>query len=110
MRQEHHDPGEVSDGFHTFNELYEHRHLLFCLAIREDPAAWKSLQHYDEQPMYPGWFIAGTVLDGVDITYHLPLAYWNLCHAEELSYAMEWDGHTSQDVCARLRAFLQERG
>jgi hypothetical protein len=110
MRQEHHDPGEVSDGFHTFNELYAHRHLLFCLALSKDPAAWKSLHHSDEQSMYPGWFLAGTTLNGMDITYHLPMDYWDLCHADELPSGRAWDGHTSQDVCDRLRAFLQERG
>jgi hypothetical protein len=27
------DMGDVSDGYHTFNELYEHRHMLFLMLM-----------------------------------------------------------------------------
>lgn len=103
--------GQVSDGYHTFDELYTHRHLLFCLVVTEDPLAWKSRAHYNHlAPMYPGWFIAGTLLHGAPITYHLPLDYLDLCHAEELPSSPEWDGHTSMDVCGRIREYLKTLG
>lgn len=106
------DMGQVSDGYYTFDELYQHRHLLYCLFLAEDVNAWKSKRHYDEDktPMDPGWFIAGTELGGLDITYHLPLALWDLCYAEELPYAPEWDGHEAHDVLARMKAYLKDFG
>ena len=41
---------------------------------------------------------------GKQITYHLPIAYWDETEfAETLDLAPEWDGHTSDDVLERLR-------
>ena len=102
------DVQEVSDSFHTFRELYEHRNLLFCVMLAEDPLAWKSRTHADGT-MFEGWFIAGTELPtGSDITYHLPIDMWDLCPAEELDVAPPWDGHTPAEVCERLRQWLED--
>ena len=53
--------GEVSDGYHTFDELYEHRCLLFCwiLTMASEPeqwkiATWKSRKHSDGSA-FEGW-------------------------------------------------------
>ena len=61
----------VSDGHHTMNELYEHRHRLFLALLKiydtyitpldsrgSTIRCWKSKQH-DDGSMYDGWFIAG---------------------------------------------------
>jgi hypothetical protein len=118
------DPvGTVSDGHHTFNELYQHRGLLFCLLIRHDPHAWKSRLH-DDGTALEGWFIAGTTLHcayedpALDarrrryslqkaVSYHLPDALWDLCQAIEMPQAPAWDGHTSLEVLDRLRRDLE---
>lgn len=105
---------EVSDGYHTFDELYEHRIVLFiklCEKWQTDLSEgmgldmiWKSLKHSD-YTMFPGWFVMGIFqAPEAQITYHLPISYWDDCYfAKILDKAPEWDGHTSQDVLQRLK-------
>ena len=51
--------GETSDGYHTFNELYHHRAVLFSVIVANYPdRAWKSKKHHDGT-MYDGMFIVG---------------------------------------------------
>lgn len=102
--------GETSDGYHTFSELYEHRHALF-LAFVSVRGGWMSKKHHDGSEM-GGWFIAGTYLNGVgSISYHLPIRLWDSCANTKVSIleaAPVWDGHTSQDVINRLMKFATE--
>lgn len=106
---------EVSDGYHTFDELYEHRIMLFIalckhideVLIIEDPKkylVWRSKLDSDGSS-FDGWFVLGIGKEkGNQITYHLPLSKWDLTDfAETLEKAPEWDGHTSKDVLERLR-------
>ena len=97
--------GETSDGYHTFNELYEHRSVLFIALIREmgNQMGWKSWKH-DDGTMFDGMFICGLKLPGTDtaITYHLEAKYWDKVDVCELDKAYPWDGHTSEDVIKRL--------
>ena len=89
------DNGNISDGYHTFNELYEHRHALFiCLANLYFSKSWKSKLHSDGTSM-DGWFISGIELpSGKQISYHLPENLFNKLMIPELTKAPEWDGHT----------------
>ena len=51
--------GDTSDGYHTFNELYHHRAVLFSVICNAHPdIAWKSKKHHDGT-MYDGMFIVG---------------------------------------------------
>jgi|SRR5262245_10341092 len=101
------ETGQVSDGYHTFDELYDHRCLLFAALSQTRPhESWKSKLHSDGTS-FEGWFIAGMDLDGKSITYHLPDKYWGFFTGEELKTAPEWDGHTSQDVTQRLIDWLE---
>jgi hypothetical protein len=96
--------GQISDGYHTFDELYAHRCTLFAALMKSHATlSWKSLLH-DDGTMYDGWFIAGMNLPSGVITYHLPIdQFWdNLKEINELERAPEWDGHTSDDVIKRL--------
>lgn len=105
---------EVSDGYHTFDELYEHRITLFialCSKWQKDlnestglDMVWKSLKHSDGS-MFPGWFIMGMFqAKGSQITYHLPISKWDDCYfAKTLDKAPEFDGHTPQDVLERIK-------
>ena len=102
------DLGNLSDGYHTFNELYEHRHWLFitlmCLYKAGEP--WRSMLH-DDGSSYDGWFIAGMTMTEGQISYHLPLEYWNALnfyHIKTYDKAPPFDGHTSEDVIKRLSA------
>jgi len=110
------EPGQVSDGFHTFDELYTHRHLLFCALShmaglrRYAPYRWKSRRHWWNgivEHVWDGWFIAGIELSGRMITYHLPDACWNLFDGIERVDPPPHNGHTSQDVIERLRRWLE---
>ena len=97
--------GEVSDGYHTFNELYRHRCLLFCMALIGADESFKASKHADGSE-WDGWFIAGMKLPAGWITYHLPDSMWSLCPVPDVAMAPEWDGHTSNDVCDRMQHFL----
>lgn len=106
------DTNQVSDGYHTFGELYEHRVALFitlCHVIADkdyQPAnkrtPWKSRLHHDGTYL-PGWFIAGLgVFEGEQISYHLPDSMWAALHVRQFEKAPVWDGHTPGDVVKRL--------
>lgn len=100
------DVQDVSDGYHTFRELYEHRCLLYILVLTlNEYKAWKSKLH-DDGTMYDGWFIAGFELKSGPITYHLPIEYWDLARVKEIERAPKWDGHTPADVVHRLKTHL----
>lgn len=105
--------GKQSDGYHTFDELYEHRIILFialCRTYSEDVTeykhipVWRSKLHSDGT-MFNGWFVMGMYKEtGKQITYHLPIEKWEETKfAETLENAPEWDGHTPEDVIFRLR-------
>jgi len=99
--------GETSDGYHTFNELYEHRHALFIALLKAHPEkAWKSKKHRDGI-MFDGWFIAGLETPDGQVTYHMPLHLWDDVEAEVIHVAPEWDGHTSNDVISRIKALTR---
>lgn len=100
------DIGETSDGYHTFNELYEHRHALFAaLAAKSGTDAWKSRLHEDGT-MFDGWFIAGIECPLGTATYHLPIRLFDTFPAREIERAPPWDGHTSDDVVKRLNSIF----
>ena len=99
---------DISDGYHTFGELYEHRITLYialCKRLRANAQnfVWRSKLHSDGTSI-DGWFVLGINKEkGEQITYHLPLAKWEDCNfAENLEKAPEWDEHTSEDVLKRL--------
>ncbi len=102
------DIGETSDGYHTFNELYEHRIVLWIALCKElnrrDIAVWRSRLHSDGSS-FEGWFVLGVRGDvGKQITYHLPLHKWDECDfACTLETAPTFDGHTSADVLERIK-------
>jgi len=105
------DKGKVSDGYHTFDELYEHRIVNFIAACRllsqipgEGGRVWISKKHSDGSE-WDGWFIMGIDSEpGKQITYHLPISKWDECKyvAAVIEKAPQWDGHTSADVLKRL--------
>lgn len=106
------DTNLVSDGYHTFGELYDHRIALFialcsmnfALEYQYQKPIWRSKIHNDGTS-WDGWFILGMGENkGEQISYHLPMSYWNNTDFadtyEKAPY--EWDGHTPSDVVERL--------
>lgn len=104
----HMDVGKISDGYHTFDELYEHRCVLFmalCNFCGRSMDAWKSRLHADGS-FYNGWFVAGMgKIWGNIVTYHVPISMWDDFKVEELDKAI-FDGHDSSTVLIRLREWF----
>lgn len=103
------DKGKISDGHHTFDDLYEHRILLFIALVNETTLpVWRSKKH-DDGSEYPAWFIAGIELPTGPITYHIPMHQWKLLNEiPTLDKAPKWDGHTSADVINRLTKWAED--
>ncbi len=113
------DTNLISDGYHTFGELYEHRITLFIALCRQvqyiseikfrrpnrfdNNGVWRS-ETMSDGSRWEGWFLLGIGKEkGSQITYHLPVSKWTDCEfAETLAIAPEFDGHTSADVLERL--------
>lgn len=99
--------GKVSDGYHTFDELYHHRAILFSVICNEHPdIAWKSKQHHKGGgSMYSGMFIAGIDTPNGQATYHYDInPYWEMFDVKELEHAPKWDGHTPEQAIERIRS------
>jgi hypothetical protein len=103
------DPQFISDGYHTFEELYRHRNLLFLAMVAQNrDKAWLSRVHEDGT-QFPGYFVMGIQLPTGTVTYHLPEELWELAarlKPEIRLRAPVWDGHTSEDVSLRLHKWL----
>ena len=104
--------GSTSDGFHTFDELYHHRSVLFSVIVSALPdRSWKSWRHHDGS-MYEGMFIAGIATPGGQATYHFEGRYWDMLQCIELDFAPEFDGHTPSQAIeriSRLRDVIRHR-
>ena len=98
--------GEISDGYHTFNELYHHRAILFSLICNQNASvAWKSKLHHDGT-MFDGMFIVGINTPFGQATYHYDIEpYWDYFNVKALNKAPEWDGHTSDQAIDRILKF-----
>lgn len=105
LRIEVEDIGEISDGYHTFNELYHHRMILFSIICNQNKEqAWKSKLHADGT-MYKDYFIVGFTTDKGDYTYHYHLDNWMFFNVREIEKAPVWDGHKPEDI-TRLFSLL----
>ena len=106
------DMGEVSDGYHTFNELYEYR-LLYNAALFNEFAkqglydVHKSRKHSDGEYPFdnPNWFIVMAELPTGQISNHYEMKNWDKFQIPEKPLANKWDGHTPKDVAERLISF-----
>lgn len=128
--------GGYSDGYHTFNELYEFRKVynavLFNewakqpmynefnpdLSIKEmfeDKSyipmydVHKSVRHHDGSIIFGGdWFIVSAMLPSGLISNHYHLKDWDLFQVPEVEKAKyEFDGHTGANVLERLKLILK---
>ena len=105
------DKGEISDGYHTFNELYKYRMLYNAAFFNMLPKdiVHKSKKHHDGEECFGGgWFIVMANLPTGQISNHYELKDWDLFQIPEKYIADEWDGHTPQEAADRLFKFLSE--
>ena len=117
--------GELSDGYHTYNELYDFRKMYNVALFNEwakekvqHPHWWKegrpfysykfdvhkSTRHHDGELCFGGgWFVVCAMLPTGQITNHYEMKDWDLFEIPEKPKAKyEFDGHTPQDVLDRL--------
>ncbi len=106
------DTNKISDGYHTFEELYEFRKIynaaLFNIwaATNHYPVV-KSYKHNDGEFCFGGgWFIVTATLPCGQISSHYENKDWDLFRCEIVETAPIWDGHTSSDVLNRLKEVL----
>jgi hypothetical protein len=128
--------GQLSDGFHSFQELYAFRKLYNALLFNEwakqveTKKTWikdvngylkqqivsqnvkydvhKSTRHHDGELCFGGgWFIVVAVLPSGQISNHYEMKDWDLFKVPEVEKAKhEYDGHTSQDVLERMEELI----
>lgn len=97
---------EASDSYHSFDELYSHRIMLFLTLMKQNKEiSWKT--RFDrEGGNITGWFIGGMELPVGQITYHIPDEFWDvLSDVKEVEKSL-WDGHDSNDVIKRLNSWM----
>lgn len=106
--------GNCSDGYHTFDELYEFRKQYNAALFNE----WakqkkfnvhKSKRHFTGEECFGGgWFIVVAVLPTGQISNHYKLDDWNLFNLPEKGKALfAYDGHKPLDVIERLKNLNQ---
>ena len=114
------ETGQISDGYHTFDELYDHRITLWIALCRiwERTSSqtqwkttegrkfyvWRSKLHSDGTGI-EGWFVLGLMPEsGHQMTYHLPISRWRETDfADTKERSPEFDCHTAVDVLERLK-------
>ena len=98
------DIDDLSDGYHTFGQLYYQRMMLFAVIVKQNhDRAWKSPRHEDGELCFGGgWFIVGIDTPEGSYTYHYENKYFDLFDCEELERGKHWDGHTEKDVTRLL--------
>lgn len=100
--------GEVSDGYHTFNELYSFHMAYNALLFNEWAAqnkygVHKSWKHADGKDCFDGgWFVVSAQTPQGQITNHYEKKDWQLFNVPYRKTAVEWDGHTPQEALKRL--------
>jgi len=106
------DVGDLSDGYHTFNDLYEQRCVLFAaLCNTFADKAWKSYKHSDGEDCFGGgWFIVGISTPDGQYSYHYENKNWDMFECKEVELAPEWDGHTDKDIKRLLSLNRVEEG
>ncbi len=116
--------GLISDGYHTFDELYDHRITLFIALCKMqswvyspgdrndfpdgyNKNVWRSKRHADGELCFGTGtqFVLGVFRKkGKQITYHIPIERWDETgFAQTLEVAPLWDEHTPADVLDRLK-------
>lgn len=98
--------GELSDTYHSFDDLYKHRTILSALLFLNFPYSWKSKIHEDGT-MYNGMFVTGFPTPTGMVSYHYDLEYWDLFKIPEIPHAPHFDGYTDNDVLIRLTNIIK---
>ena len=107
--------GSISDGWHSFDDLYHHRAILFSVIVNSNKdISWKSKLHHDgtmfgqDKPDDNPMFIVGIETPSGQATYHYDInPYWDIFKCKELDRAPEYDGHTPEESIERIKQLGQ---
>ena len=96
---------DISDGYHTFNELYEHRCLLFIAWLVSDGCPGKA---YWVAEHFAGWDLVVVEIPHVgQISYHVPNKHRHLYSGRIKSVLSHtFDGHSPTDVLKRIEEWI----
>lgn len=91
---------DISDGFHTFGQLYFQRMMLFATLVNLFPdLSWKTKRHEDGEECFGGgWFLVTIDTPAGAYGYHYEMKYWDMFKCDELDKAKHWDGYTEENV------------
>lgn len=102
---------KISDGNHTFGDLYKQRAYLFSVICYQNiDFAWKSKKHFDEEndPMFNGDFVVGITTPLGEVSYHFKLEFWDLFEdIKELDRAPRYDGYSPEEALVRIRSLIK---
>lgn len=97
---------DISDKWHTFDELYFHRMVLFSIILNQNKnISWKARKHHDGSMFDNTSFICGIETPEGQYTYHYDMEFWEHFKVKELEYAPQYDGHKPNDI-GRLISLL----
>lgn len=116
----------ISDGYHTFGDLYNHRMILTKTIAymfkdietvneklyKVQPIVYRSKKHAltDPNEMFEGYFIVVFRSPEGDFSYHYRLEHWDeFDFLHEEPRAGKYDGHTPDDI-GRLFTMAQKLG
>ncbi len=107
------DTNYISDGYHTFGELYQFRMVLTALLFnewnKEGITVYKTTKDSEGKDQ-GNWFIVVAELPTGQISFHYPhFEGWELFKVPVKEKVEKYDGHTSIDVLSRLEFYLHER-
>ncbi len=94
---------KISDWYHTFDELYEHRVALFRLLVELTPQFdWKKSYLHHDLTSYDEMFIVvwhmPTTRWKRQVSYHVNNRHWDSFHCEEVAKSEERNWHKPRDV------------
>lgn len=114
----HITPNGVTDGWHTFEELYNYRAIYNAGLVNmivwakkhtvgsggfSDVDAIKSKKHFDGKKCYDGnYFIVVIKTPFGQISNHYKMEHWDKFNCRATKTAWKYDGHTMQESNARL--------
>lgn len=89
---------EVSDWYHTFNELYAHRIALYCALVNTRIYDCHKSKLHNDGSSYDWRFIVVMYINCQQISYHIPMDKRDYFDCEQRERADEWNWHTGEDV------------
>lgn len=105
------DTNDISDGYHTFGQLYFQRMMLFATLVNLFPhLSWKTKRHEEGEECFGGgWFLVTIDTPAGAYGYHYEMKYWDMFNCVELDKAKPWDGYSEENVDRLLSLIIRNK-